>query len=199
MESGGTGSSPRVRSRHCRTPETPSLDRIISACAEQTDRFLRGISGSGDHLRVCGADDIAVIVKAATEGSSPRVRSRPHVLDHDAQLGRIISACAEQTGADRWFELPRWDHLRVCGADKNNILTEELIAGSSPRVRSRHPIEIVRGHVVGIISACAEQTITVRLMADASRDHLRVCGADCRVVLRCGGVLGSSPRVRSRP
>ena len=53
--------------------------------------------------------------------------------------------------------------------------------------------------LVGIISACAEQTLESLAFRRSQPDHLRVCGADPRIV--DNGIIpkGSSPRVRSRP
>ncbi len=91
-----------------------------------------------------------------------------------------------------------WDHLRVCGADLPLSLVVGPNSGSSPRVRSR-PVQSV-DEVGGdrIISACAEQTRSSRLATVRSRDHLRVCGADIRVLPARLPRQGSSPRVRSR-
>ena len=55
-----------------------------------------------------------------------------------------------------------WDHLRVCGADSDQVDSLIDSLGSSPRVRSRqaHSSFGKSGH--GIISACAEQTRSLR-------------------------------------
>ena len=54
-------------------------------------------------------------------GSSPRVRSRPTRRSRPHPAAGIISACAEQT--TRMDEAIYWakDHLRVCGADVENV------------------------------------------------------------------------------
>ena len=51
---------------------------------------------------------------------------------------------------------------------------------------------------VGIISACAEQTLIVTPKYHTNWDHLRVCGADLIYQPHPNNGLGSSPRVRSR-
>ena len=71
-----------------------------------------------------------------------------------------------------------WDHLRVCGADREPEDYRGEHPGSPPRVRSRprhlQALRVARG----ITSACAEQT-SWPTWADAfTLDHLRVCGAD---------------------
>ena len=52
--------------------------------------------------------------------------------------------------------------------------------------------------LVGIISACAEQTAIMDRVPHLMRDHLRVCGADSSEIAARLGFTGSSPRVRSR-
>ena len=168
---------------------------------------------------MCGADSNTTQPYGAPDGSSPRVRSRPHMtLPLLARKG-IISACAEQTPASMAWRSERRDHLRVCGADVGRVVPDDSEEGSSPRVRSRRPKRRAPMAGRGVISACAEQTARSYRFRPAPRDHLRVCGADS--VGRCCGPSwtwdhlrvcgadierqfgriqnrGSSPRVRSR-
>ena len=147
---------------------------------------------------MCGADYPGDISDGYHTGSSPRVRSR-HVekVQADTQKG-IISACAEQTSrrSGRWIW--GWDHLRVCGADLNPVAPDGTNAGSSPRVRSRREQTLTEADEPGIISACAEQTNSLKRPEPVFRDHLRVCGADLLLHTVEVTVEGSSPRVRSR-
>ena len=151
-----------------------------------------------DHLRVCGADRGLPPTVDERWGSSPRVRSRQYVALEQSAWRGIISACAEQTN-NQGIGIAQWrDHLRVCGADPAACRAHTPPAGSSPRVRSRR----MAGHQThsrrGIISACAEQTISLMTRISIRKDHLRVCGADSGSCWCTAGVGGSSPRVRSR-
>ena len=132
-------------------------------------------------------------------GSSPRVRSG--LLHHAGRRPHpgITSACAEQTSII--FPTPREprDHLRVCGADEDDCLPNRNNRGSPPRVRSRHRQGRDEVHGGRITSACAEQTRTSSRTTTSSRDHLRVCGADALMESRPATMVGSPPRVRSRP
>ncbi len=152
------GSSPRVRSRHCRSIPIPRRRRIISACAEQTQPPVMATSPHRDHLRVCGADCEASRAAKTANGSSPRVRSRLSNKDIGAFAYGIISACAEQTSTGRPLYPTAEDHLRVCGADWSRAIARLASMGSSPRVRSRLVACDCPVGVDGIISACAEQT-----------------------------------------
>ena len=71
--------------------------RITSACAEQTAVWPRMGRGSGDHLRVCGADFLVLVLVKGNAGSPPRVRSRRRALSDKCVVSGITSACAEQT------------------------------------------------------------------------------------------------------
>ena len=156
------GSSPRVRSRPCQRVEHAADAGIISACAEQTLRTVATVDAGTDHLRVCGADGVQSIFVMSPRGSSPRVRSRPLArADGSDQLG-IISACAEQTSTCRSPSAGSGDHLRVCGADALDGVAHGMNSGSSPRVRSRPCIHRPSAVHMGIISACAEQTVGSR-------------------------------------
>ncbi len=192
------GSSPRVRSRQEGRQRQGRKPGIISACAEQTSPRRRPDEPCGDHLRVCGADEEVVACFRAHLGSSPRVRSRLGYGREHGYIPGIISACAEQTAVSSTISSVLRDHLRVCGADVGVDFWKFFAEGSSPRVRSR-PLRAGPSSSSGrIISACAEQTPSATTAANASKDHLRVCGADdCSWVL-FSWVLGSSPRVRSR-
>ena len=192
------GSSPRVRSRHSEERHQVYGERIISACAEQTECFQYCRPETWDHLRVCGADPFGPFVHRLLRGSSPRVRSRPGGTGRADVRWWIISACAEQTNAAASASAAETDHLRVCGADSDQVDSLIDSLGSSPRVRSRLPQAFGLPQILGIISACAEQTSCPAADRSARRDHLRVCGADIRSIGLDIRLVGSSPRVRSR-
>ena len=86
----------------------------------------------------------------------------------------------------------------MCGADTWLDSDDAMIAGSPPRVRSRHGVGADGGASAGITSACAEQTNADANGQLADRDHLRVCGADGVSKMSACTSSGSPPRVRSR-
>ena len=147
---------------------------------------------------MCGADPRTADMRHQPAGSPPRVRSRlPHVGARFRQSG-ITSACAEQTAVAVTGIVVFGDHLRVCGADCSSTLSAVCIAGSPPRVRSRHKHGKTRPTWHRITSACAEQTGRARRRHGRYGDHLRVCGADFGGFIVAEPVVGSPPRVRSR-
>ena len=70
------GSPPRVRSRPHMHAVRIEQRRITSACAEQTLFLSFSCCLSWDHLRVCGADLLVILLSMGDRGSPPRVRSR---------------------------------------------------------------------------------------------------------------------------
>ena len=147
---------------------------------------------------MCGADGDLAVGLLGGLGSPPRVRSRLAPLGKHGFRHGITSACAEQTTSAPPPLAGRRDHLRVCGADGGDAIERHPVLGSPPRVRSRLRHGSVAVSLVGITSACAEQTSPERWRTGCPRDHLRVCGADGRPLLTWIWKLGSPPRVRSR-
>ena len=192
------GSPPRVRSRRIVIVSCRLLDRITSACAEQTSPNPTFKTQAWDHLRVCGADLNGEAADPKAAGSPPRVRSRLTGYPSKGYSLGITSACAEQTMAVGLFVAGAGDHLRVCGADNYTSGRPYGIHGSPPRVRSRRNQIRPPTSVGGITSACAEQTDARTDVGISSEDHLRVCGADAMPRSRAEPDAGSPPRVRSR-
>ena len=91
------GSPPRVRSRPSLRAVRRRSGRITSACAEQTPTLTGRPVWRRDHLRVCGADQVARISTRKALGSPPRVRSRRAEAERYGYRHGITSACAEQT------------------------------------------------------------------------------------------------------
>ena len=166
---------------------------------EQTAILSPESSTPRDHLRVCGADIVAMPANGLLMGSPPRVRSRHRHGGRYAGGRGITSACAEQTSGRRAGRAASRDHLRVCGADTGRQGTQTRSGGSPPRVRSRHRTGFDAAAATRITSACAEQTAEVDGDVVDVVDHLRVCGADFGDDGRAVRGRGSPPRVRSRP
>ena len=119
------GLSPRVRSGHRVARVVPGGMRIISACAERTWSTCPVSVSNWDYLRVCGADNATKTLVMLLAGLSPRVRSGLVMAYGALSPNGIISACAERTGTGDCSWCPRWDYLRVCGADSCILLWSE--------------------------------------------------------------------------
>ena len=169
---------------------------IIPACAGNTTPRCRGSSPAGDHPRVCGEHPRRRASWHFSAGSSPRVRGTLPAGPARERLPGIIPACAGNTTIDNDGILRCGDHPRVCGEHSPRLKVGTEYEGSSPRVRGTRATlnYLVTG--IGIIPACAGNTIWLTRAPNTARDHPRVCG-EHRMVGR-GGVSywGSSPRVR---
>ena len=192
------GSPPRVRSRQRAKHYSIVRGGITSACAEQTAISAVSLGAARDHLRVCGADPGLPATPLTRSGSPPRVRSRPAGDRSGNCPAGITSACAEQTSDIDQALLKAKDHLRVCGADLRRAGPVFAGQGSPPRVRSRRTATSSRRTIQRITSACAEQTASVDVTKNDTKDHLRVCGADFYAGHYRPFGRGSPPRVRSR-
>ena len=91
-----------------------------------------------------------------------------------------------------------WAHPRVCGENLIIRTMEIPVAGSSPRVRGKHPDGLEVYPTKRLIPACAGKTIQVFTRSRCRTAHPRVCGENVRVNIACRSSAGSSPRVRGK-
>ena len=109
------GSSPRVRGTPMSSASSPRCMRFIPACAGNTSSMRCFSRARAVHPRVCGEHSAACCSRAASLGSSPRVRGTPWLPEFDAVDVRFIPACAGNTPVPP----PAWPlpavHPRVCG------------------------------------------------------------------------------------
>ena len=90
----------------------------------------------------------------------------------------------------------RRDHPRVCGEHKNGIPFRTQVQGSSPRVRGTRMRTAEWSCNIGIIPACAGNTMSLKNVSLRFWDHPRVCGEHHYNTICIAGHSGSSPRVR---
>ena len=152
------GSSPRVRGKHRRRDAHMLLVRIIPASAGQTRSADSARSVSQDHPRECGANGQSGVAESRQGGSSPRVRGKLHRASNTGEEVRIIPASAGQTRSRPATAMAFPDHPRECGANPSPRCPAAHPSGSSPRVRGKPLVEVVRAPVGGIIPASAGQT-----------------------------------------
>ena len=91
------GSSPRMRGKRQEEHDHANLPRIIPAHAGQTAGNPAGRRAWSDHPRACGANHVICREEPRPNGSSPRMRGKPHAGDGDQGELRIIPAHAGQT------------------------------------------------------------------------------------------------------
>ena len=172
------GSSPRVRGKHVQAVPLAHQPRIIPARAGQTAKRTETRCRASDHPRACGANYPTVWEATSKNGSSPRVRGKPHGAARPLHAARIIPARAGQTGTDERRRGAPSDHPRACGAN-------QLDARRHHRRRR-------------IIPARAGQTQSHHGGLRPGTDHPRACGANAATCFSRSASAGSSPRVRGK-
>ena len=112
-----SGSSPRMRGKHRRSPPAPTTAGIIPAHAGQTYVAAGDRGEQADHPRACGANGYGVVEHAPPIGSSPRMRGKRRASSAPTPRGRIIPAHAGQTSGKNRRTPRHPDHPRACGAN----------------------------------------------------------------------------------
>ena len=190
------GSSPRVRGTGRGTSGRRRDGGIIPACAGNSFARPAYCCRTWDHPRVCGEQPLATSMSGHGSGSSPRVRGTGIRQHQRRGYGRIIPACAGNSGCCRRPCIRHKDHPRVCGEQHNHCRCTPTPEGSSPRVRGTEGAEIRNIYGTGIIPACAGNRCCSGNAIEPDKDHPRVCGEQAPSSIPSHTFPGSSPRVR---
>ena len=129
-------------------------------------------------------------------GSSPHVRGTQLILDGLQHPLGIIPACAGNTGLRGSEKIIKGDHPRMCGEHKFFQGHSPGQRGSSPHVRGTHRVEPQARPQLGIIPACAGNTLSRSRSRRGSGDHPRMCGEHISALSVAVLAAGSSPHVR---
>ena len=109
---------------------------------------------------------------------------------------RIIPACAGNRLCGLCGLWASRDHPRVCGEQFHDVSIPLVLQGSSPRVRGTELPQYREGGGLGIIPACAGNSLGRLSPPLPNRDHPRVCGEQAASAAFVIISPGSSPRVR---
>ena len=131
------GSSPLARGKQIQAITSNPLTGIIPACAGETE-MTHGTEGPvGDHPRLRGGNSTPRLRQPLSLGSSPLARGKPSGEKNADPKGRIIPACAGETGrAVIQANIPR-DHPRLRGGNSVDYPSVAFDAGSSPLARGK--------------------------------------------------------------
>ncbi len=179
-----------------REPTVPL--RIIPAHAGQTPRRHMSVLSPSDHPRACGANASSPMMTGMSDGSSPRMRGKPHAREAVTHHDRIIPAHAGQTSTRTWAPPATKDHPRACGANLPRWFAHNNLSGSSPRMRGKRRWLVACLVGYRIIPAHAGQTPLELLFCWRATDHPRACGANVNLPPTCDERYGSSPRMRGK-
>ena len=93
---------------------------------------------------------------------------------------------------------PVSEHPRVCGENRAMAEEEWCEAGTSPRMRGKHPGHHYPSHSGRNIPAYAGKTASIDDVESLMEEHPRVCGENSRFVPGCSAPIGTSPRMRGK-
>ena len=190
------GSSPRVRGTRFVDDLPVGQAGIIPACAGNTSARKPSYPPKRDHPRVCGEHMWVLVTLALKRGSSPRVRGTQSTRFFRTLQSGIIPACAGNTAWPTLGLISVRDHPRVCGEHETMDWSVVKRTGSSPRVRGTRTANTGKHRFIGIIPACAGNTLQQRSYQAQDGDHPRVCGEHTVTPSGIDTDKGSSPRVR---
>ena len=190
------GSSPHARG----TPQSRGLGGadagIIPACAGNTPSGYTVTRCFGDHPRMRGEHPASGAGVDGRRGSSPHARGTLFGEELVGLVEGIIPACAGNTHLMHNRIAMVRDHPRMRGEHLREIGSETPQMGSSPHARgTRSPADRM-GLLLGIIPACAGNTLPVLSAGAFRRDHPRMRGE--HGLSGCGSMRlgGSSPHAR---
>ena len=149
-----------------------------------------------DHPRMRGEHSGMDATTEADTGSSPHARGTHERRVAGRHRHGIIPACAGNTLSLSINVLPRWDHPRMRGEHEWGVALIPKGKGSSPHARGTHTLFSGITESIGIIPACAGNTLMVSSCATAARDHPRMRGEHATSHDLVMMVLGSSPHAR---
>ena len=172
----GIGSPPRVRGTGHSVRFIFKINRITPACAGNSLAIICDVQIVGDHPRVCGEQNIDIILEPASGGSPPRVRGTESGAGMIGQGNRITPACAGNSSYCRYSCGGGEDHPRVCGEQVSVDSIDCRRLGSPPRVRGTATDANIKSNNGRITPACAGNRVQNHILSPQIQDHPRVCG-----------------------
>ena len=153
------GSSPHARGTRILQLHHGQIRGIIPACAGNTAKAPPYGCRVRDHPRMRGEHSQDPSLWLQGKGSSPHARGTHHQLLHWVAGFGIIPACAGNTAPCIPVPISRWDHPRMRGEHLFLRIDVTDTMGSSPHARGTRVRINFRILIIGIIPACAGNTI----------------------------------------
>ena len=190
------GSSPHARGTHFLSAKACAGIGIIPACAGNTAHQILDSFNARDHPRMRGEHHAAFFHPVSSLGSSPHARGTPRVgAVMRSRLG-IIPACAGNTAAGSLPAAGIRDHPRMRGEHSGQGRRRTFAAGSSPHARGTRGSRSFCVLALGIIPACAGNTVSETCRSVSREDHPRMRGEHIGPTPHRLRGLGSSPHAR---
>ena len=194
-----TGTSPRVRGKRPLTQTAHLNQGYIPARAGEALAGLEQLRRGRVHPRACGGSSEATMRLIQSQGTSPRVRGKPHAHGQLIEVERYIPARAGEAPWCPPRSCLRRVHPRACGGSETSDEVAIVMGGTSPRVRGK-PAD-AQGSVVeaGYIPARAGEARPKPHPKPCRTVHPRACGGSLLDDPHVQPVGGTSPRVRGKP
>ena len=149
---------------------------ITPARAGKSRRLYRFVCYVGDHPRACGEKLMHPDLAEELPGSPPRVRGKEQGGGREESEKGITPARAGKSPISQNARGVSRDHPRACGEKVDEVLINESLLGSPPRVRGKGFRKNVENMPTGITPARAGKSTDLRKHISCSRDHPRACG-----------------------
>ena len=137
-------------------------------------------------------------VSASGLGSPPLARGKAIVSCKGFVAHRITPACAGKRQRQQHFSGAIWDHPRLCGEKRLNILFTRSHEGSPPLVRGKAFLPPIGAFYRRITPACAGKRGWSLPWYCRYEDHPRLCGEKNEKGYVNFDYLGSPPLVRGK-
>ena len=182
---------------HARIPQRHSGRNIPAYAGKTATRRLVPIAPA-EHPRVCGENCPSRKCRKRNSGTSPRMRGKRTLGQERGHPLRNIPAYAGKTCSGAGICSPRWEHPRVCGENAGEPCWNAASAGTSPRMRGKHPHRNPLGLRQRNIPAYAGKTENPQQCYLGAQEHPRVCGENGLDYNPTSQIPGTSPRMRGK-
>ena len=167
---------PRARRIRGRVPPIDQIQGTTSACAENTPAHVTAAQVCRNYLRVRGEYHLPRSIKLNDAELPPRARRILRRPRSTQRLNGTTSACAENTRASHWPSAQHWNYLRVRGEYYDDFILRLDALELPPRARRIQAGKRRFGKAAGTTSACAENTMVLRVFRCGRWNYLRVRG-----------------------
>ena len=157
-----------------------------------------GAAGAGAHPRAYGENVSESALPKSFWGSSPRIRGKPGERHRAAVAIGLIPAHTGKTVSRTDAYRCAGAHPRAYGENLQSTWNPVTVAGSSPRIRGKHPARPARSNGRGLIPAHTGKTNQLIGCRAASRAHPRAYGENRTRPASPPTSPGSSPRIRGK-
>ena len=131
-------------------------------------------------------------------GTSPRARGKQEEVAGIGKQNRNIPACAGKTETNYGSFSSFAEHPRVRGENSAQFSISLSESGTSPRARGKLLLGTVVSAMMRNIPACAGKTSSSALRWNGAKEHPRVRGENCLLLISFWLRAGTSPRARGK-